>query len=40
MSVKLLEKPFYFLTDRETKYVYLVDNTNPNQKRKMHFYPK
>jgi hypothetical protein len=26
MFVRLKEKPFYFLTDRDTKYTFLVDN--------------
>jgi len=26
MFIRLKEKPFYFLTDRDTKYVFLVNN--------------
>lgn len=26
MFVRLKDKPFYFLTDRDTKYTFLVDN--------------
>ena len=38
MFVRLKEKPFYFLTDRDTKYTYLVDNRT-QQPQKHLYYP-
>lgn len=37
MFVRLKDKPFYFLTDRDTHYTYFVDNT---QQQKHLYYPQ
>lgn len=39
MFVRLKEKPFYFLTDRDTKYTYLVDNRTPADQHRHLYYP-
>ena len=36
MFVRLKEKPFYFLTDRETKYTFLVDNRKGDAQRHLY----
>jgi len=38
MFVRLKEKPFYFLTDRDTKYTFLVDNRT-GEPQKHVYYP-
>lgn len=37
MFVRLKDKPFYFLTDRDTKYTFLVDNREGTAKRHLYF---
>ena len=39
MFVRLKEKPFYFLTDRETKYTYFVDNRGTEPQKHL-YYPE
>jgi hypothetical protein len=39
MFVRLKEKPFYFLTDRDTHYTYLIDNRQPAPQRHL-YYPE
>lgn len=36
MFVRLKEKPFYFITDRDTKYTFLVDNRGGAAKRHLY----
>ena len=40
MSIKFLDKPFYFLTDRDTKYLYFIDNSNRSSPTRTLYYPK
>lgn len=37
MFVRLNEKPFYFLTDRDTKYTYLVDNRTGSPQKHIYY---
>jgi hypothetical protein len=37
MFVRLKEKPFYFLTDRDSKYTFLVDNRADKPKKHLYY---
>lgn len=36
MFVRLKDKPFYFLTDRDTKYTFLIDNRRGDAQRHLY----
>ena len=39
MYLGLQQKPFYFLTDRDTQYQYLVDNRDNKSPKRHLYYP-
>lgn len=39
MYLGLQLKPFYFITDRETNYQYLVDNRDKKDQKRYVYYP-